>query len=373
MKRLKHVVRENRYLIIFLFCSIVPVILIVCMLFFVIQKNECKKHQMELQYVAERVMGEIKACINLGISLSDNIYVDERIYHYMDREYQGPLEYYKEFYEFNRNTGLTYATSLSPIEEVAIYTLNPTILSGSSYYSFSDELELPNKVRALEGDGSKQLYFEYQQVSGGKEVSVQIELVRKLDYYDTKYPMYLCMKFNPSSIGRCIEFEKNVDDVLLVWNNQILDAKDKGLVGKVFDESILNRDSKENYCLQVDILGSKLNIIVQDQKVKVENTFKDSSLEILSVFLGMILFFGCIIHNTVIREQESRELMLSKVKAEMNALNSQVNPHFLYNTLECICMRSVLKGEVETSGIIRNLANLMHNMSTWVTKLLQLI
>ena len=185
--------------------------------------------------------------------------------------------------------------------------------------------------------------------------------------------MYLCMKFNPSSIGRCIEFEKNVDDVLLVWNNQILDAKDKGLVGKVFDESILNRDSKENYCLQVDILGSKLNIIVQDQKVKVENTFKDSSLEILSVFLGMILFFGCIIHNTVIREQESRELMLSKVKAEMNALNSQVNPHFLYNTLECICMRSVLKGEVETSGIIRNLANLMHNMSTWVTKLLQLI
>ncbi len=65
------------------------------------------------------------------------------------------------------------------------------------------------------------------------------------------------------------------------------------------------------------------------------------------------------------KNEETRLLELSTKQAELNALLSQVNPHFLYNTLECIYMRSIIKGEKETAAIILKLSQLMRSMSRW--------
>jgi two-component system sensor histidine kinase YesM len=52
---------------------------------------------------------------------------------------------------------------------------------------------------------------------------------------------------------------------------------------------------------------------------------------------------------------EKQALELSKKQAELKAIQSQVNPHFLFNTLESIRMRSLIKGEDETANIIGEL------------------
>jgi two-component system sensor histidine kinase YesM len=62
---------------------------------------------------------------------------------------------------------------------------------------------------------------------------------------------------------------------------------------------------------------------------------------------------------------------LEKKEAELNALQSQMNPHFLYNTLESIRMRSVEKGEKETAEMIKRLTRSFQRMiryrQEWVT------
>ena len=67
------------------------------------------------------------------------------------------------------------------------------------------------------------------------------------------------------------------------------------------------------------------------------------------------------------RNEENTALELSKKQAEINALVSQANPHFLYNSIESICMRSVIKQEYETATIMRHLSLLLRDMSTWKT------
>lgn len=62
---------------------------------------------------------------------------------------------------------------------------------------------------------------------------------------------------------------------------------------------------------------------------------------------------------------EKQALELSKKQAELKAIQSQVNPHFLYNTLETIRMRSLIKHEEETADIIGELAILFRKSMSW--------
>jgi two-component system sensor histidine kinase YesM len=60
-----------------------------------------------------------------------------------------------------------------------------------------------------------------------------------------------------------------------------------------------------------------------------------------------------------------QELILAKKQAELLALQSQINPHFMFNSLESIRMRSLIKNEKETSEIIAKLAILIRQSIYW--------
>ena len=53
------------------------------------------------------------------------------------------------------------------------------------------------------------------------------------------------------------------------------------------------------------------------------------------------------VYRNRLREQE---MDIARQNAELLALYSQINPHFLFNALESIWMHSILKDEHETAG-----------------------
>src|SRR5690606_15735617 len=62
---------------------------------------------------------------------------------------------------------------------------------------------------------------------------------------------------------------------------------------------------------------------------------------------------------------QKKDLQLQKQQAQLSALQSQINPHFLFNTLETIRMRSLIKNEEETAKIIQNMAKIFRNSLVW--------
>jgi two-component system, sensor histidine kinase YesM len=58
-------------------------------------------------------------------------------------------------------------------------------------------------------------------------------------------------------------------------------------------------------------------------------------------------------------ELKEREIQVERQKAELQALQLQVNPHFLYNTLETITCYAVIQDSHEITGIVKYLAEML--------------
>jgi two-component system sensor histidine kinase YesM len=72
-----------------------------------------------------------------------------------------------------------------------------------------------------------------------------------------------------------------------------------------------------------------------------------------------------LINDVYVVEIQKKELELRQRQAQLHALHSQINPHFLFNALETIRMRSLMKGEAQTAKTIQNMAKIFRKSILW--------
>ncbi|GGG61223.1 cache domain-containing sensor histidine kinase [Paenibacillus radicis (ex Gao et al. 2016)] len=85
--------------------------------------------------------------------------------------------------------------------------------------------------------------------------------------------------------------------------------------------------------------------------------------ELNQKFASMLVTLHGLIEKSFEEEMERRALQLE-------LLHAQINPHFLYNTLDLINCRAIMAGDKETSRIVRSLANVfrygLNRGQTWI-------
>jgi two-component system sensor histidine kinase YesM len=117
---------------------------------------------------------------------------------------------------------------------------------------------------------------------------------------------------------------------------------------------------------RVKLLSLYLRKVENEEFITIENSQgKDELGSLIRSYNLMVLRIKELIEVVLKRDVEKQRLELSKKQAELKALQSQVNPHFMFNTLESIRMRSLIKGEEETAGIIENLSVLLRKTINW--------
>jgi two-component system sensor histidine kinase YesM len=97
-----------------------------------------------------------------------------------------------------------------------------------------------------------------------------------------------------------------------------------------------------------------------DYKIQVEARGSDEIAVLQNDFNSMIKRIDMLIHEVYEAKLEIQEAEIRKQsiemglrEAELKALQRQINPHYLFNTLEAIRMNLVLKEERETANIIK--------------------
>lgn len=92
--------------------------------------------------------------------------------------------------------------------------------------------------------------------------------------------------------------------------------------------------------------------------VFVDTSGRDEISELSASFKSMVERINNLINEVYI-------LDIKKKEAEINALQSQINPHFLFNTMESIRMNLWNKQDYETSEIIQKFAKLLRKSIEW--------
>lgn len=88
---------------------------------------------------------------------------------------------------------------------------------------------------------------------------------------------------------------------------------------------------------------------------------KDELNYIATQFNDMCIDLKKHIEISYLAEMNKKEAELSKKKAEMLSLQSKINPHFLYNTLESIRMKAIVNGNRDVGRMLFLLGNLFRN------------
>lgn len=385
------------------------------------------KIQSQLINSTETTISSFKKAIDLTINLAYTIYSDSRVIEAINH-YYSDIEEFNDSYEKNIKPILQNARILYPqISRITIYCDNPTILNSDGLAILTDEYKKMFEPISKEGKTLfvlSGLENEKPFVSIVLNLNFYEQYVPKYQYEGIKKYLridlnrvYFNNLFNLFGDGHVYVMDKNgkvfFGDTLFydeIANfNDILkeNTTQKVVVDKQLSTEVpyfegwrlvvtanyneLNRQlfKHQLYYISMVILCfvltffalfiitnsvvSRLYLLNKYLKKAKNQNFeiidiaggKDEIGQVIDQFNNMARRIKELIEKEVKYELRQKELAIQKKQAEINALQSQINPHFLFNTLETIRMRSILKKELETANAIKLLAKLLKRSIKW--------
>jgi len=381
----------------------------------------------QIKNASNMTISNFKKVIELAINLAYTIYSDPRVIETINTRYLSVEEFY-DTYEKNIKPILQNARILYPqISQITIYCDNPTILNADGlaflteeYKKFFQKGEKEGKnLYVLSGLENEKPYVSimlnlnfYEQYVPKYQPSpikkfLRIDLNRvylnsilstfkdgHIFIADEKGIVYFSdlLYYNQvERLSNLLKEEKNqtvVFDKLLSTelpyfeNWRFIVTTDNSGISKRLLEHQRNYIAIVLLCfmlaffalfLIVNSVVNRLSVLAKHIKKARKQQFESINIEagkdeigqVIEEFNIMAQKIKELLEKEIKYELKQKELALEKKQAEINALQSQINPHFLFNTLETIRMRSMLKKEFETANAIKLLAKLLKRSIRW--------
>lgn len=426
MKRfhINNIKLRDKLLIVYFISVFIPIILTNVIFYNVTTKNIRAQKIHDLSLSLEQIASEFSMTVDDAVGVSSALYTDNKIYTLLDRKYDSLLQYILAYNDFFRNVSLN-APLYSTIQFINLYTTNETILYAGGIYKIDDELMNSRWYKATEH--MRQSYPVLTRTESEPGKFDMFSVIRELDYrsFDSTKKI-IKTDLNLLTIKRIfnnvtfegdvylvnnlgyVEYTTNpklqwaehiyhIDDIKMpddsimleeVYSSQYL--KNWKVLGVVSEGEILEEvKSSQNFIYYMTIgnfvvpsiiiifLTSNLHIrlsrIVKHMRKMEDQNFdlidaveyKDEIGILTNEFNRMSKRIKDLINDVYVAGMQKKDLELQQKKSQLSALQSQINPHFLFNVLETVRMRSYMKEEYETADIIQNMARLLRNSYTW--------
>ncbi len=419
---------RSKLIIIYLFCVLIPMIVTNSIVYITIKNNEVREQRITMEHAIERVKYNLSSVLDDCVLVSNHLHNDITLNDFITRRYDNLLDYYERYNYLLQNNVINYYYNSQHVYQVTIYTDNDTISNSSNFRKLTSETRQSEWYRQFYNnneDMTISVYYDDNRKNYGiNNTARTISITRKLDNFDKTHENILKIDVDYNVILNDILNEKMEDNLYVCNKSYILFSNKKSNVGtEEFDtiDSIEEKDVKLNDFFRFKVANEAWNIIITANEVsplskiverkeilfglaifnlllptiiiilvshsigyrvtllgiylgKVENEefstieYNDGQDEIGKLIRSynlMVLRIKELIEVVFKRDAEKQRLELAKKQAELKALQSQVNPHFMFNTLESIRMRSLIKGESETAEIIENLSALLRKTINW--------
>lgn len=410
---------KKKFYIFYIVCVLIPLIITDSVVGINITKFDRERKEHEMANIASAVEYSLGNMIGNAGEIANSIYTNRDFDTFLSKKYTNSAEYVASYQDFMNRTLLENALGMNGMI-FTLYTDNDTVVNGGRVNTI-DKIRETESYRLLnEQKKSKGVFFVYDDSSSRITRERRIIYLQRLDFYDADTEKYLKIEFDYSNIVRTLKNMNYDNEVLICDGNRILLSNGNyGSYGSDFQT--LDGTEKKAYVYPLSLYGTELTIYVKRAPDSVLNSIRNESPMILLLLAVNVLFpfgfmqifnrsftkritelsqvfksvdsdhlvpldmeggrdeIGSMIRNynrmvertneliqTVYKNKiREQEMLVGRKNAELLALQSQINPHFLFNVLESIRMHSILKKENETADMVAKLAVMQRQYVEW--------
>ena len=410
---------KKKFIQLYIFCVLLPLIITDSVVLYIEDSMESQRQYHEMANVANAVSYNISALVENAGEIAKSMYTDRRMNTFLEKQYESTSDYYAEYQNFFQDSTLENVLGMNQIV-FTLYTDNPTMVKGGKIDTMSNLKKTAAYAAWKERGENEGLFFIYENKGYANSYRRKIILLQNLDFFSKDQEMMLKIEFDYNSMMRMLRRMKFDNEVHICQGDEIVLSNGYfSGVGNAFDTISVQQKTgyKQSLCLH----GAQLDIYVLKSDNGIWNRIARDLpllgfLVIINVVLpvGFVLLLnrsftkrirglskvfqsvngehlvrmthenggdeiGSMIRNynrmvdrtneliqTVYKNKiKEQEILVGRKNAELLALQSQINPHFLFNALESIRMRSLLKKENETADMVEKLAIMQRQYVDW--------
>lgn len=420
---LNHYSVRKKLIIVFVVCVIIPLIVTDSVIAALVFRAETRKTEYEMKNIANAVKYDMEFIFGEAQRMTAAAYINKYLYDFLNKNYESNLEFVSARHLLTKNSVYENYYGFSD-SNMVIYADNPSLVDGG-YFRKMIEARDKNWYQTFQDSGRAlqlQFYFE----DGKRKVS----LIRKLNYYpeneesnekliklDMGYtallrnitkmeyslPVYVCDngRILFSNQGHS-QYTRNYEayipphdvgyvETLNLYGNdiRIIVAREENALVRIIKSSLPWIIVMLFFNIAIPVLVMNvINHSFTDRLTQLSQVFDQTTFDKLTeiseingqdeiaMLMGnynrMVQRFNELIRSIYLGRLERQEIDIARQKAELLALRSQINPHFLSNVLESIRMHCVIRGEKETAVMIEQLALLERQNANWAKDIVEI-
>lgn len=418
IKRINDVSLRRKLRYFYYFCILVPIIFTDAIIMRSLIKAEQVDQRHEMEEIASSVRYQLSTFVENSSVVARSIYMDDAIQEFLGRQYDTPSDYVSAYNAVLRDSLIEGIKGIDNTV-ITVYADNDTIINGGGFIRLSDveraewyrQYKASSKDSMLlfyydENDGRKALYLRSlnRPLRDKAERFVKIEmdygaLARNIKNTKYNYPVYICtgdkvvisneetnnlgqdfsaFAFGEREIGCESEYEvygAQLHIYVLRKTNGVLSAFSKNmplvvalLLLNIFVPLLLMNQIEYSITRRIFKLGQVFEQVDSDELPTISGEMgKDEIGNLMENYNRMAKRMNELIQMVYRDQLKKQEMYIARQKAELLALYSQINSHFLFNVLESIRMHSILKGENETAEMVQKLAVMERQNVDWST------
>ena len=411
---------NKKFLIMYIFCVIMPLVITDVILLKSVYEAEFSNQTFYREKAIEAYKNYLDELLSYDHTVSTAIDINKNLNTFINTGYQIPYDYYNSYVNTVSNSFFSTMSDMNQ-DRLVIYSDNQTMMSGHYFHNLSEAKREAWYKDFIESGNKEAVYAYYDDTpvvlttdrdrfiyicrmtntrsSITKIITIEHKLSRisqEMNEIPVNCSMYLCCDDYVLYSNRDInpDYQTVMDRAAGGKYYTVQEYEKYGTVFKIYaftDDLTVTNVIRNNipvllliiiFTLLIPIVIMKLlERSITDRIRILEKAFGEGDNDIFQPIkeikgtdeisslmhnYNRIVDINNELTNTIykdkLREQESD---LARKNAELLALQSQINPHFLFNALESIRMHSILKGETETAEMVQRLAVMQRQNVEW--------